>query len=340
MNQSDEYWNSLLGEVFGNVSSEIHKFAMEDCRPEKSRAKQVKQIEDFVGSCENRKLVLVLGSGVSSNFGLPRWNELLNCLLPKVWSEGFHCDPSDTKLLTESLTDSTPNPVVTARFIRHLAKERFSETVRNQLYLQLKQDEKSISWLSEITVLCQSKRVDSIITYNFDDVLEQHLAENKVNFTSIYEHNANLISGSLPIYHVHGLLQQHFQATEDTHIIFSEEDYHEQYHEPYNWNTLIQLDKYRTMPCLFVGTSLTDPNQRRLLEVSKKYRVDDSLKHYNFRKRIAVTESTERMRCFMEYFYTQVDADFGINTIWVDEYDEIPSILREITERLSKPTKI
>jgi len=344
MSQSNQYWNDLLAEVFGDIS-DISSYSS-DATPNKVSCEE--QLDELVRTVGQDGLVLVLGSGISRNFGLPLWNQLLKDLLnaglqKKLSEEGFRCEPSDI----ENLINSPLSPIIIASFIRSLAQERFSQVVWHELYRSPpKWNEKSEEWLSEITALCQSKQVDSIITYNFDDVLEQFFAKNNLDF-AIYDINNTDINlahdvNKLPIYHVHGLLQQHKATTENTKIIFSEENYHEQYHDPYSWNTLIQLDKYRSKPCLFIGTSLTDPNQRRLLELSRKRMVSNSAKHYVFRSRSSLIKSKDATSGqnllypmkFMEFFYERLDNDLGINTIWVEDYAEIPKLIKKIREKL------
>jgi hypothetical protein len=344
MSQLSAYWDSLLEEVLGDAAN-TQKSPKNESSESQTTIYEA-QIDELVRSCGDGKLVLVLGSGISSNFGLPRWNKLLYKLLQKK-------SISEKGMLEANTIESifsTVSPIVIARFACHLAKENFNEVVREKLYDydEIHQQNKDVknSWLSSITQLCESKRVDSIITYNFDDILEQHLATKNFQFTSYDRNHLKIENNGLPIYHVHGFLQQHVAATEDTRIIFSEEDYHEQYHDPYSWNTLIQLDKYRTRPCLFIGTSLTDPNQRRLLELSKTYKISDSIKHYVLRGReglvvesqISNLEQIILAEKYMERFYNKLDEDFGINTIWVDKFNEIPAILNKITEKFT-PSK-
>ena len=347
MSQLSAYWDSLLEEVLGDAAN-----TQESPKNESSEESQTTtcetQIDELVRSCGDSKLVLVLGSGVSSNFGLATWKKLLNrLLLPDSIKHKLIADDPPS-LDIQRLTDCLVSPIVIARYCRYLDKEsRFNEMVRMELYK--KEDyaqDNAINWLSSIAELCQSERVDSIITYNFDDMLEQHFAGKNFKFTIYDGNNFKTKNSGLPIYHVHGFLQQHVAATEETKIIFSEEDYHEQYHDPFSWNTLIQLDKYRSNSCLFIGTSLTDPNQRRLLELGKKHKISDSVQHYVLRGRESLIVESQiedkgqipSIKKYMERFYNKVDEDFGINTIWVDEFNEIPAILNKITEKFT-PSK-
>jgi hypothetical protein len=112
-----------------------------------------------------------------------------------------------------------------------------------------------------------------------------------------------------------------------TDIVFSEDTYHTQFIDPFSWSNLIQLYKLMNNICLFVGLSLTDPNLRRLLDISKRKSPDDMLKHYVIKKLPSNNSKINEMQIMLE----EQDANMlGLNVIWVDEYKDIPYILEKI----------
>ena len=93
------------------------------------------------------------------------------------------------------------------------------------------------------------KYLDSIITYNYDDVLEVSFFEKRepgipYKCKSIF-HSEIEFKDQLPIYHVHGFLPRKDDLTVKNKVILSEEKYHDLYDSIDSWNNKIQLGKIR-----------------------------------------------------------------------------------------------
>ncbi|HDK9808218.1 TPA: SIR2 family protein, partial [Klebsiella pneumoniae] len=131
----------------------------------------------------------------------------------------------------------------------------------------------------------------SVITYNFDDLLERQLISNSILHRCIYTNNESFDPDELPVYHVHGFLPENrklYDGLDKSTLVFSEEGYHHIYSDSYHWSNLVQLNSFRENSCLMVGLSMTDPNLRRLLDISSK-NIERS-KHFTFMKRISSNE--------------------------------------------------
>jgi len=96
-----------------------------------------------------------------------------------------------------------------------------------------------------------------------------------------------------------------------------------------------------------VGMSLTDPNLRRLLEISAKS--IDKPKHFAFLKRISYESfskeqgkpvmkvSSSMIRTFLDRHHSlneEIMKELGVNIIWYEEYEEIPRLLREVVKSI------
>ena len=220
--------------------------------------------------------------------------------------------------------------------------------------------------MDEIVNFCvapgTSPNLDSIISYNFDDILEQRLSKVGIDIPHkpIFGIGMNP-DGHLPIYHVHGFLQQKGKLTEQNQITFGESIYHKQYSEIYSWNNIVQINKFRDAHCLFIGTSLTDPNMRRLLDIARKQQGETEEPHFIFRMRhkeevvkwrlqsllqenqelldekslaqLHFGDTVKFLINIIERFEESDTLSFGVRTIWVDSWDEIPEIMKTIRLR-------
>jgi NAD-dependent SIR2 family protein deacetylase len=311
---------------------------------------------------KNRKLVLVLGAGVSMDFGLPNWETLLQELMMTTMNQ----EQKVASVLSKSFTNIfSPSPLIAGRYLQnHYAEKQlsFEEAIRKVLYKEL-DIKKQSELMDEIINFCigqdKSQNLDSIITYNFDDILEQRLskANNQFPYKSIYGIGMNPY-GQLPIFHVHGFLQQKGKLTDQNQITFGESVYHKQYNDIYSWNNFVQINKFRDSNCLFIGSSLTDPNIRRLLDIAKKQK-GDSEEDFHFVFKLRYREEAIKVRLesllkenqhllnekslakmnfeetvkflidIIERFDESDTASFGVKTIWINDWKEIPEIMRE-----------
>jgi hypothetical protein len=118
-------------------------------------------------------------------------------------------------------------------------------------------------------------------------------------------------------------------------LVFSEDAYHHQFLDPYLWTNITQLNLLRNNVCLFIGLSLTDPNQRRLLEitVSKK----PGLRHYailrdhwmgkNF---AALSPQGQDLAKVFKGLEESSFLNLGISVLWIKDFPDIPKLLSQI----------
>ena len=104
--------------------------------------------------------------------------------------------------------------------------------------------------LNSIAKICTPRRlnsgIESIITYNFDDLLERKFSIKEIDFHSIYREDDMAELDKLNIYHVHGYLPlEQDKNVNDSNLIFSEEEYHQVYRDAYSWSNLTQLNAFR-----------------------------------------------------------------------------------------------
>lgn len=179
-----------------------------------------------------------------------------------------------------------------------------------------------------------------------------------IPFKSIFATGMNPELGELPIYHVHGFLPQKGKLSKANQVTLGEAIYHEQYTNTYSWNNLVQINKFRKNNCLFIGSSLTNPNIRRLLDIAKQQKSSEDSNHFTFRRRydenyvrdqlryaldknnkllneksissLSFEETSKLLIQIIEKFEENDGLSLGVNTIWIESYEEIPKILAEI----------
>jgi hypothetical protein len=234
-------------------------------------------------------------------------------------------------------------PLVTASYIRKALDDKFVNEIRKALYHDVKtlKEQKLLSTIAKAArPLIGKLGVKAIITYNFDDLLEQHLEEKGTDYKSIYREGDFEISTKRPIYHVHGFIPSKpdkYVDLDKSLLVFSEDGYLSLQNDPYSWSNLVQLKALRESTCILIGLSGIDPNLRRLFSnFSKRF---DGCKHYILMQRQLndsnTTLSKEEFSQFSNLHHKiqeDVFKELGLKVIWYESHTEIPSLVEKITE--------
>jgi len=310
-----------------------------------TREEQVANNNDYLkklrSAYHERNVTLFLGAGVSISSGIPLWAGLIKQLLIyMISSETKTEDLSNAKLreLSEiAYNNQDGSPLAQMRYIRSaFSDEEYFRFVHKALYdKELDTNTPLLDAIRKISApQFSNSGIKNIITYNFDDMLEQNIKDN-YDINIVCQESDMQVNNKLNIYHVHGYLpQKQDMVNYSPELIFSEEDYHRVYRDAYCWSNLTQLNSFRDTTCLFVGCSLTDPNLRRLLDVAA--RNGESPRHYAFLVRKTINEKDNEM---LSVFYSIDNSirdsyfrDLGLNIIWIDDYDEIPDMLLNLVK--------
>ncbi|MFS1430137.1 TIR domain-containing protein [Vibrio splendidus] len=284
------------------------------------------------------RLTLVCGAGVSVGAGVPIWDRLLFQLLSSMMRKisKDHSIPFSKIAVTDFQENYAPSSLIIGKYLKNNLGKDFIKEVRNALYVD---HPTTCDVIDAIVNLSRpqraSKPLDSIITFNFDSLLEENLAKENVPHKAVHKEGMTHGPNELPIYHVHGYLPKKGTIPRDTEIVFSEDAYHSQFIEPFSWSNLIQLNKLNENTCLFIGLSLTDPNLRRLLDVANRKKGNSSPGHYIIKKSPSANESVDGVARILE---EQDAKNLGLNLIWVENYDEIPAFLNGIAASTTEQT--
>lgn len=296
----------------------------------------------------DNQLTLVCGAGVSRDSSIPDWNKLLINILNEVFFRSIELQETEPEISGKDLLLLMPQlNLILGKYLKLILKDDFEKIVQKHLYSCYNQErdfeqstiiqgQAPINYALETNMMRaivelarpkrSGKRLESIITFNFDDLIENALLQHKVEHYSIWKEGQTHGIDSLPIYHVHGFLPNKSNI-EEPNLVFSEEAYHSQFIDPYSWSNLIQLNTFSTNICLFVGVSLSDPNLRRLLDIS--WRRNQRCKHYIIMKKSLQKSRTNEIATML---FEQDANSLGLNVIWCSDFSEIPGILLRIAK--------
>lgn len=302
--------------------------------------KRSERLELLKEEYKRQDLTLVLGAGVSIDAGIPGWDALvhrLNLRMLQPWLHQSSLSQRELDLLTESLRDGDrESPLMKLRHIRLALKEDFLTAVHAELYAGVRAPAERRLLLDSIAELVRPTRshrgVERIITYNFDDLLEQKLRSCRIDCRVVAEESDRVDARELGVFHVHGYLPQDFARWRgQMELVFSEEDYHRVYGTPYCFSSLAQISAFREGHCLFLGCSLTDPNLRRLMDAARLQ--DAEPRHFAVLPRPFPAGQGNDQPMVREYaridwsIRDRMFYNMGIHVIWIDDYAEIPAIL-------------
>lgn len=286
------------------------------------------------------ELVLFVGAGVSQTAGGPSWDELVDRLTrawaatasPQLLKPGVSLNRREA-YLRRMAQISHSSPLIAARQLRDGLGRSFHRQVRDAVYASAPPSQGS-PLMEEIVRLASHESIAGVVTYNFDELLEERMRKSGVHPTTIFTEETKAVPNNLPIYHVHGLLPRNGRITQ-THrrsIVFSEDEYHRQFQDAFGWQNVKMVDLLTSRQCLFLGTSLTDPNQRRLLEIANLKQ--PTMVHYAMLKdKVGLSSGSKRaqlLRAQLRDLMADSLRNIGIQVIWVKEHSDVVALLKQI----------
>ncbi len=251
------------------------------------------EIEILRRAYRRKNLTLYLGAGVSMGSGLPSWEALVVAMYFKVFDEQqlgpWRPFPNYLLAIAEWQRAHLQEPLdISARKIRSHYQEQkgaFRHSLWTTLYegFQPSGDEQfrppnptalrqANTTLNAITQACRGRgnsRIKSIVTYNYDSLLESALED--APHKAIYRANDRAARSQVPIYHVHGYVPlDETDGSSSDNIVFTEDQYNRIANDPYSWENLVQLHSMSSNVGLMIGLSLSDRNMRRLLDAVRR----------------------------------------------------------------------
>lgn len=271
----------------------------------------------------DRSICFSLGAGVSIEYGARSWENLINDFYKEIRAEG----KIDDIVGVRGKIGGTS--IINGQFAQDNLRD-FMSSLYKGLYVSMKMplfySATTLHYIARLaSLLCRSPRFN-IITYNYDDILEQLLNAEGVRFKTIYREE-DMPDDALCVYHPHGFLPASAKKADypqyKNHIIFGESEYHRLYNDPLSWAMVLQQYLYRINTYLFVGCSMTDPNLRRILENTRL----KAKSHYA----LMLTDGLSKKDQFTVHKHFM---RMGVECIWYDALDDLKAELSSLASML------
>jgi hypothetical protein len=136
-------------------------------------------------------------------------------------------------------------------------------------------------------------------------------------------------------------IRQYVQSIDRTkridngNFVFSEDEYHSEYADPYRWSNLTQIGILSRHKGLFVGLSMQDPNLRRLIDVT--HRQYPEIWNYTILQRAPRLPDDDAKSTILKNLAEYVEEDsflkIGVKVLWVNDIrTDVAPLLTQIAE--------
>lgn len=306
----------------------------------------------------NNHIALGIGAGLSQGSKLPVWDDLV-CRVADLM-------PGVGKATAKALLADGFDAIAVATYLRAQAgsDRDFAEAVRKALYLKFNpasEDDpefarhirKTNPVLHAVGTMCAidkggefapNPKLRAILTLNVDCLLEEYTRARfkKRVLRAVERAAAGASSHRIHSYHVHGFLVRGTSSADlrrvsPDRLVFTEQQYFDAVADANGFINYTLLYLFREYRFLFVGLSMSDNNLRRALHLSYRERLREleaegetssdahlgACRHWALLKRENKISDGAREK--------MLEA-LGVRTIWLKEFDQIPSVLRALYE--------
>ena len=299
----------------------------------KDKEKQNKLLcDELVDFVKDNPACLVLGTGVSMDYNDElSWDALADRLYDKLPESSKFID------LNKALEVLGKDNFSKAQYSReNLNKNEYASIIHNLLYPHESVYQRADTTLDECAnLICKTFNhgrhpFSKVITYNYDNFLEQALDDRSCKYKVLSEKNDYISRYSIPIFHVHGFVPENLKGAELREkidkLVFTEEDYFKHYSDSSNWMVAVQLETFKDNLCLFVGNSISDFNEKRLLNRTKEKPIPN----------YAILDSRGLMDSDLAKLHSHFTYGLNVKIIWANGVGEIPNLIRNIASKLTR----
>jgi hypothetical protein len=186
-----------------------------------------------------------------------------------------------------------------------------------------------------------NNKIGGILTTNYDNLVESafHTKYRRNLLKPVGRPSTNEFEKrerrTIPVYHIHGYVgfrssESEARQTQNPNMVISEDDYFETFYDPLGFSNYIAMSFLRRYPSLFIGSGMTDKNLRRFLFHLYSTTGGRLLDH---QRKFAILKSFDSP---LDAFMDTVLFAYGVETIWIKKFAEIPKILQEMYTAANK----
>ena len=271
-------------------------------------------IKDFVKDLEERSVAIFAGAGMSKSAGYVDWPELLRDIASELGLE----------------VEKEADLISVAQF--HVNSKKGSGGLAKKILQEFSEQAEP----SETHAILARLPIGTYWTTNYDHLIEDALSQ--AYKIADVKHSVGQLTTTRPkrdavVYKMHG------DVTLPQEAVLYKEQY-ERYHQTHAPFVTALSGDLVSKTFLFIGFSFTDPNLDYVL--SRLHVGTGKRNHYCFMRREQTQDSDDKDVVTYKQRKQELRVDdlkrFGIQTILIDSYTDIPLILREIESRYRKKT--
>jgi hypothetical protein len=278
-------------------------------------------------------LYLVAGAGVSMEAGISGWKDLVMKVLHTALADNGGSPDARRRAervleeLRRSKTYASETLLEATEAAHAVIGSSFHDRLRHIIYsghtITHTETHRAISRMVRPKTAPITPRVFSILTYNFDDLLEKAIWMSGWNFNAWcsvrgewrfqYDRNRKPDSLAIDIYHLHGYVPREANTPEDVDLVFSTDAYRRMYGEDRSFTNIIAGSHLQNALGLVIGSSLRDTYAAQQWKQVRKPG------WYNY---VMMPLPDERTK---EYY-----RELGLRVIWIDDFSAIRQLLGHI----------
>lgn len=267
------------------------------------------------------RLAVIFGAGASAGLGLPLWKDLVQGLASEALVSF-----SDTAI------DSMEQMLELTSVIKHKLGDNslFRDLVKKHLYKSFEGDEdrfldhRLLVAVGSMLMKSQRGSVSEVLTFNFDDILEQYLGIHGFSTQVICSLPELRRSVDVTIYHPHGFIPSEGGGLDgENSLVLSGDDFDERLADPTNSWTLLTIDLLLRKVPILIGVSPQGPNLGPLILGVRNRLSDARPTAFWFLGGNSIKDAEKVRR-------------WGCVAICVDSYQEIPKMLLSVCRRAGR----